>query len=71
MLLAPQQIQIDQDSTFHSVFEELCRNLRTPLVQIPAVAHCTHGKIERLVRLVKTVDEKVDKDMDVQDELGS
>ena len=71
VLLAPQQIQIDQDSPFHSVFEELCRNLGIPLVEIPAAAHCMHGKIERRVRLVKTMNEKVVKDMDVQDEVGS
>ena len=71
VLLAPQQIQIDQDSAFHSVFEELCRNLGRPLVHTPSAAHCTHGKIERWVRLVATMDEKVVKDMDVQVEMGS
>ena len=71
VLLTPQQLLIDQDSAFHSVFEELCRNLGRPLAQIPAAAHCTHGKIERWVRLVATMDEKVVKDMDVQVEMGS
>ena len=59
MLLAPQQIQIDQDSAFRGVFEELRCDLGRLLVPIPADAHVTHGNIQRRMQVVRSMAEKV------------
>ena len=69
MLLAPQQIQINQDFAFRGVFEELCRDLGIPLVPMPSDAHFAQGKNERRLHLAKSMAEPVFKDMAVQDEM--
>ena len=54
VLLGQHEIQIDQDSAFRCVFEELRRDLGIPLVPILADAHFTHGKIKRRVHFSRT-----------------
>ena len=47
--VAQQQIQIEKGSAFRNVVEELCRELGSPVIVIPADPHFTHGRIERIV----------------------